>query len=302
MNVEKFFEGLFPNVERKRVVEDLEQLREEIDKTLLPKLKESATLLGNRRFASTYAVSFENRFVHALPEYRQRGFFVGAQSLMANVKANLATIEKLVPEWFGKDITRESVTYPKAALLQYVQVASFAVDYTLRSLYRVVAAESYMAQNKGQDVDSNLTPAEKKWFAENETSYFAAIATLNVHSSDFSKALAKIPELNIVPENADLIRQTVAGSDLDPFRFGLIAPASWNPFYQLRLVRAEVQVKRFSQKKEERRALEYRLLQWKEAQAGKNDPKLAQEIEYSEGRLQRLNLEIAELQDRYENA
>lgn len=302
MKIEAFFNSWLPNVERKRVVEDLDQLREEIDKTLLPKLKESAALQGGRKFASSYAINFESLFLHALPEYRTRGFLVGAQGLMENIRANLVSIEKLVPDWFAKDITKESVTYPKASLLQYIQMSSFAVDYTLRVLYRLVAAEANQALGGSSSIEASLTPAEKNWFTNNESAYFNAIAALNVRNADFAKLLEKIPQINIVPENADLIRETVAASSLDPFRFGFVAPTSWNPFYQIRLVHAEAQVRRYRMKLEERRALEFRLLQWKEAQAGKNDAKLAQEIEYSEGRLQRLNYDISELQERYSKA
>lgn len=299
MKVEKFYESLMPNMERKRLVEDLDQLREEIDKTVLPKLKESSDLQKGRRLESSYAKALEAQFTKTLPDYRQKSLFDGMAGVLNNVRLNLASIEKMIPDLFGKDITKESIDYRKANLLQYIQLSSFVVDYTLRALYRSVASEVYTSLNQADQIDVHLTPAEKKWFDENREAYFAALNAINLTNHEFMEKVDQIPNVNVVPENADLIRQTLSGAVLDPFRFGIVAPTSWNPLYQLRLVHAEAQVKRFRAKVEERRGLEYRLLQWKQAQQGKNDAKLAGEIEYSEGRLQRLTYEINEMQERY---
>jgi primosomal protein N'' len=50
---------------------------------------------------------------------------------------------------------------------------------------------------------------------------------------------------------------------------------------------------------EEKRMLEFRLLQLKQAEEGKKDAKLQQQIEYTEGRLQKINYKLKKMEEKY---
>lgn len=298
MNIMKFFSALLPNFERSRIVEDIDLLRTEVKEVILPAYKQAASTTHGKKFAATITQNFNELFGQTLPRYRTAGFIAGTHDFYQSLVDKLDIIDRMVGDLFAKDVTKESLTYRKAAILQYLSAVRFANQYASRSLLRYLAAESAMALGQPDQIDSQLSPGEKKWLEDNLSGYLQTLKLLALPTKDLATALATIPEITVVPERYDAVKQTVGADKLDPLRLDFIS-ANYNPIYFIRQLYAEYQVESYKRDKETKRALEFRLLALKQAYEGKQDAKLLQQIEYTEGRIAKISAALAEKEAQY---
>lgn len=296
MNILKFFSALLPNFERSRIVEDIDLLRSEVKEILVPAYKQAVSVIHGRKYAAPITNNFNQLFIDTLPRYRTQGFIAGTLDFYQHVVEKLDVLEHMVLEQFAKDVTKETLTYRKAAILQYLSAVRFANEYAARSLLRYIAAEQ--ATSTGGSVDSQLTPGELKWLQDNMSGYFQVLKLLTLPTKDIAAALQSVPEITVVPERYDVVKQSVGADALDPLKLNFIS-ARFNPIYFIRQMHAEYQVEHYKRNKEVKRALEFRLLALRLAYEGKQDAKVAQQIEYFEGRIARLSASIAETEAQY---
>lgn len=297
MSIKDFFSSLLPSFERDRISEDVAELRKELHDHVLPAYLRASKLTNGKGFKSDEVAAFDTQFNTALREYGRYGFIEGTYRLFSPLEAQLKTIDEMIDSMFAKDVTKETMTYQKVSVLRYLEVMRFVLRYSARSL--LWATELETRAILGQEVKSDLTPAEQAWLKDNARGYLDALPILNQSASELKQTLRSIPEVIVVPERMDVVRQTVGAHKLDPLQLGFLSTSRYNLVYHLRMYYAEWQVKRYKAMVEEKRTLEFRLLALQEAYEGKQDAKLGQAIEYSQGRLQRLNYELARLEERY---
>lgn len=298
MNIKSFFLGLLPNFERSRIIEDIESLRIQVRDNLLPAFKNSETLMKANAYKAQLSNDFNGAFGVAVPKYRGHTFFQAMLGFLATSLDKLDFLDRIVPEMFAQDVTKESLTYRKTFVLQYLSALRFVDKYASMMLLRMVAAETYASQGRTDLIDSQLNQAELKWLAQNREAFFQAVKTLDISVKDLGHALETAADVRVMPDRIAALVQTLGVDKVDPLRMGFIV-SDMNPIYFMRKVYAEFQVKRYKAKLEEKTLLELRLLQLKQAQSGKQDAKLDKAIEYSEGRLGRLNYELNEMQSEY---
>ena len=290
-----FVSKLLPNLERSSVLEDVQMLRDAVSSTLLPAFKQAATVIHDRKFSSQLVSDFDEVFRLNVPTYQRVGYINGMVAFYTTMIDKLDLILKLIPEEFAKDITRESLTYRKTALLQYVSVVRFVNEYSSRAMLRLVAAEQKAQLGQVDEIDSQLSQGEKTWLVENQTPYFQAIQFLSIPLKDLSSAFEKIPAVTVMPERIHEVAQTIGASNIDPLKLGLIS-GTWNPIYHLRSFLVERQVEAYQADKETKRALELRLLALRKSYDGSQDARVEQQIEYTEARLKRINHSIQEME------
>ena len=104
--------------------------------------------------------------------------------------------------------------------------------------------------------------------------------------------------MTVNPSSVTDIVASVGASRVDPMNFGLI-PIVLNPIYHVRMMIADWQVNRFKAADEERKLLEFKLLKMKMTDGGKRDANVDRQIEYTEGRLQKLNYKLMEMEKSY---
>lgn len=297
MKLSAFFASLLPSFERNRITEDVDMLRKDLQDTLLPAYAAAAAMTKGKDFKAKALQDFNGLFIMMLPQYRRVGFVEGTLQFFNELPAKLDVLDALILELFAKDVTKDTITYRKAAILQYLETVRFASKFATRSLLRFLHVET--SSQKGQSNHAEeMTPVELKWLKDNQSAYLQALKLLSHPAKELAGLLGEIPDIAVVPERMEMVKQTVGGDKLDPFRFGLIS-ADINPIYHARLAYAEWQVKNYQAAIEEKRALELRLLAMSQAYEGKQDAKLSQQIEYSQGRLQKLNYAIAQMQEHY---
>lgn len=296
-----FVSSLSKTITAAKVREDLESLKKEINENLLPLHTSAVSQLKGKPFNSEWGRMLEEESYKVLTNRRGSGYLETTRKVFVNVSSNLKIIESLVIEHFSKDIPKEGMNFIQGNIIQFLKNARFITRYSIQNLNRVLANEICHLVKAPEKVDDFLTPAEKKWMASNFKTYFQVLHALDIPPSEFSRKFETIPNVSV--SDNKLAMGIHGRHKLEPFRTNFVFNpnmlGAFNIIYHLRQGWAEWQVENLMRMKEEKKTIELRLLRLKELQQGKNNPKLEQVIEYNEGRLQRLNATIAELEEKY---
>lgn len=287
MNIFDFFTSLLPRFGRNEIIEDIDALQSETHDELLPVLKSVAALRPKGKWVSPKGRSAEDVFLYTLPEFNRLGLSDGLFRIFFYAPKALEVIREMAMADFAKDVTKESITYRKSNVLRYLEIYRFASKYALIYVNRLLAAEALVVRGKPDTSDESIVPVEKRWLDQNYEAFMKALVLIAVDARDLKKTLAEIPDITIIDKKKEIVEQMVGKKSLDPLRMGFIS-AQWNPIYHIRMQFAEWQVKRYNERREEKRQIELRLLDLKNADRGIEDPKLEEKIEYNESRLQDL--------------
>ena len=298
MNILKLVQGLLPSFERRRILEDLHFKADELKETVLPCYKSAADALANHTFADAELKKWAQKFLNDNKSGIRGNHVVVIAETAKRLYDNMSVIEKAVNAVFADDVVAAGLTFRKASLLQYVGYIAFFLAYARKVLLWTYIAETAKIDLKPGVISKELSKGEMDWLLENADSFARVVRMMSVKANDFEKALANIPDMVVRPENLDAVSRTVGEDKLDPFRANFIS-ARLNPIYAVRLRVAEWQVARYEAAKQERRTLEFRLLNLQQQLKGKEDPKVQQAIEYNEARLSRLNYRIKEMEEEY---
>lgn len=294
MKIKKFITSLLPTFEKGRVTEDIALLKSELKDQTLPIFKEATNRFVTTPMASSEAKKFDRVFNSYVKMRGTRNYIETITKIFENLDQNYSKIETAVARAYGSDISVSGMTYLRANLLQYIEAVGFSLRYSRRLLIWTIHQEQLHSKTDGGA--EPMSKAEIKWFEKNQNTFLYCMRVLNTVKGDLDKVLADIPDMIIVPEDVEAMEKTVGNTKLDPMNLGII-PIAMNPIYHIRMAVAEWQVNRYNLAKEERKLLELKLLSMKESAQGNNDPKLQQNIEYTEGRLQKLNRKLAEMED-----
>lgn len=295
MNIKNFVSSLLPSFEKGRILEDLTLLKQELRDYTLPSYVTAAQVFARKSPQAKSAQQFDKQFSAKVKVRGLSGhYLLVTKGVLERVSANFDMVEGLVQKTFSHDVAASGLTYLKANLIQYVEAMSFAVRYARKLLLWTLSEEDLHLRINGK-MTGALTKAETDWLWANRETFSYCLNILGVQTKDLETTLKNIPDLVVVPEQVDVVRETIGDAKLDPMKFNLVGTVL-NPIYHVRIAIAEWQVKRLKAAEQEALALEYRLLALRNQAEGKEDAKLDQLIEYTEGRLQKLNRQIAEME------
>ncbi len=298
MNIKSFLSSLVPHFERNRIIEDIDSLASDVESNLAPSYNAAGKLIASRKFGSTAGKTMEAMFRHRFRNERALNHIAFIAGLLPQLLESLKLIERMVPELFNRDVTKDSLTYKKAAVLQYLAVVRFFNDYAGRHLLRVLAGED--AATKGQPEDTDLLPIDKKFFQENLETFLQALNVLALSPDQIAERLGQMQDIQIVADKIGMISSTMGVENVDPLKLGFMGPsASSSPIYKIRSAIATYQVANHQRNKELSKTLQLRLFALKDAYAGRSDPKLQEQIEYNTARLARLQEDMAAFEERY---
>jgi hypothetical protein len=293
MSMLTYFKSLLPSFGQDRIIDDLQRMRAEVEENLLPSLIQASTAFHDVKFKSDVALIAQSKLQKRFDAAHQ-GLFEILHDIFKDAPAKLELLENAVEEYFAKDVEKESLTYRRASILQFIELYSFAIQYTIRMVLRVIIAESYEEAGKSSEVDSYMSAKEKAYFAEHYDAWLAALNVADKTPTQIEQAFAAVPEVVIDEAHADAHASTIGAKALDPMGMNFVKP-SWNPIYRVRLVMAEWDVQLINRSKEERKMVELRLRELKNRRDGVDDAKLQHQIEVTESRLKSLEFKIAKL-------
>lgn len=299
MKILNFLKTLLPIFGRSKVETDIKQQQDLLKKSLLPFLKRMVDQFHGHPFSADLALPLETAF------RRMGGGNSTIVSVLYNIyqqlPAKLDYIGKAVEEEFEVDISRDDLTYKQLQLIRFLEFSRFSVEYTMRLLGRLVAAESRHRLNQQDRIDEQLTPAEIRWLELNLQTYMQILPLLATPMVKFRSALESMPELTVQSGEEGAAGTTFGAAKVDPLQMNFINTnaMNFNLLYHYRLWRAEMEVAHYQLLQQEILALELRLLELKSAQQERQDARLEQQIERREAQLSRTRAQYYEMTEQY---
>lgn len=293
MSIIKYISSLLPSIERSRVEEDIRILTDDISQNTLPPY-EAAAEFNTGKFASSEVNKFNATFGKTIKNVDREidgNFLQVTFGALTRTLETVNQIEDRLDKYFGKDIIASGMTYQRANILTYLESITFATKYARRLLLWTYHNEQAAS---GVKLDDPFTKAEVKWLFSKRDDFLNVMKVMVKKPKDIEGAIKLIPDMVIIPEEVETIKKTVGGNKLDPLNMKFMI---CNPIYHIRMAWTEYQVERYEAGKEERCALEYRLLVLKEAKSGKRDAGLERQIEHSENRLSKLNHKLSKMEE-----
>ncbi len=297
MSVISFVQGLLPNFDRSRILEDIGQQREYIEDTLLPNLRNAAKVTGNK-LQSPYGLSFEGTVAYALPAYKSRGTFNALAEFLSKVNATIELLEKLIPDMFNPDVTKETLSYQKASVLKYLDSSRFIATYASNALSAVLTAEAAVALQRDSEAafSEQFTKYEQDYLHANQQRFTDTLRILDRAPRDIVRSIEQIPDVTVDANKEKILNQTVGLNKLDPLKLGFI-PSEMNPIYTLQRFYVEFKHNLYKAGVEESRVLELKIQDLKCALDGREDVRLQKGLDYTKGRLDKLNAQLKDYEE-----
>lgn len=303
MKLMNFFKGLLPNFERSRLTTEAAALKDSIRQNAKLSSSVAAVMQGEmaKRPKPKLMRSVDEIYARADNARGRRGAFVAMGRIFDVLVNHISAVETLIPTIFSKDIPRETLTYRKANVLQFLELVRFVDHYCV--LYAASALRQVQIMATGLSEEESrkriAPPATWRYLDDNAAAFVQALIALDNLPRDLVAAINDIPDLQINPDREREVISLVGATAIDPFRMGFV-PVKINPFRAVGVRYAEWQAKRYHRRVAARMALELLIMGLRQSGAGGQlDPKTEAAIVYHEARLQRLNAEIAEMEEDY---
>jgi hypothetical protein len=295
MSIAKYVASLIPSFQKSQIEEDVRLLKEELLNNTIAPYKGAADYFRRNGFKSKDTMEFDTTFSRQI---RVESEMLGRYPItiyfgMMRCLENVNMVESRIDTIIGRDLAATGLSYSKANLLRFIEVANFVAKYSRKLLLWTYAHENMALGNRA---GNPLAPAEMEYLLQNRSAFISGLSVVAKKTKVIEAALNNIPNMIVVPEEAETVTQTVGLARLDPLQTGLI-PIKLNPIYHIRMAITEYQVARYKAGQEEKRALEYHLLALNELAEGTQDAKLEQQIEYTEDRLKKLNYKLAKMEE-----
>lgn len=301
MDILKYVRSLLPSFEKNTIMEDIRMARQEIKENTLPPYETAVAHFDNTDFASRDVQKLEKEFLRAV-DTRMRGNSLRIiYETLRYCQDHLDAMETLSEKEFSKDVVKDAMTYLKANILRGVDTVGFVARYSRVLLNWVLIEEAYATNSPGAlPADRVLKKPELEYLNQHKDGFFHAVKVLLRPAKELEKILNDVPDMII--DNGDdshaVAGSTVGRTRIDPLNMKLL-PLSINPIYGIGLLVAEWQASRFNAAKEERRLLELRLLQLQDEYRDSPNPKLQENIEYNQERLDKLKYKMKKMEERY---
>jgi len=300
MKIDKFVESLSPTLVAEDLLEDNRVTAKELDTVTGPIYKSAVTDYFNRSsFKSDVVNAYDKEFKKVIK---------GGKNLVQQINDAIEKVEEtvelvadLIESNFSDTIATSGISYSQANIIQLGEYCAFFSRYSIRLLNFLTVHETTEYEDSGiekGELKDSLSPAEIQWVQANLPSFLLVFPIVTQDVDKTTKALSGIPDIAITPENYRTLSSTVGENKLDPLATKYI-PAKMNIFMYLGKWIAEGQVKRYNAAKEEKEAVELRLINLKSLDKGNPNPGIQKQIRYYESKAQRLQAEIAQMEKDY---
>lgn len=298
MKIIDFVRALLPRIEKDKLLEDMRVTIGELDQVVIPSYQSSADYFKQHKLQANDSKDLSDSFYR---NYDRRGgkqasFINEIALVMPNVKQNAAYVQKLIEELMEHDIINEGLTAKKAILVRAAEMFSFVSRYSVDLLNYVYVQE---ANEAGADVEESLQlcPAAVKHVTVHIAKFAAILSDYGIPNTEFDKLISNVPDVIVNSKTVNSIKGLYKEIDIDPFSSSYIVSFTGNPIYHIRLMIAEWQANRYKSQKEKKKMLELRLLHLKLSQEKKSNPKIQQEIEYIQGRVDRIERYLKDVEE-----
>lgn len=281
---------------RRDLEEDANQTLEILRTKVIPQYEQAATVFKGTTFESESANNI-NKALAEFIKYRGGNFITALNKTLPTLQGKVEKVKAVAELSKENDIANTAMSVVEYNVLRLLETAAFIADFSPKVLNLVITAESNKKAGKEFEIEG-LTPAFVDEVKTKIATLGAAINLFDVTEKQLEETLKALPDLTIGKDDIDAVMQTVGRTKIDPFQTRFIPP-QLNPCYHLGRYRNEYQVDRYEALKDEAKMIEFKLLNYKNLQAGKADPKIERAIEQTQERLDKANFKLAKLREKY---
>lgn len=297
MNIKPFLSKMLPHLDRSRIKQDIDSQMIVLEAVLQNGIAGLSARLPGKKYNSHLGKVSQALFETKAKINQSHIAYIG--DAVNSAIANLAAIEKMLPDIFARDVTRDAMTFKKATILQYLSASRFVSDYAIRYLDALIGAEAAALAGTEAAYVADMLEIERKYLDEERHVFISALQLVSTPASVLVQKITDMEDLAASQDKVNVIIQTSGVDAVDPLRVNLLgASATANPFYQIGAALASWQVATHNRNKETVKALQLKLLALRDAQARKADPRLEQQIESTNIRIRELSQSIAEMEAR----
>lgn len=298
MNISQYVKTLLPSLETRELKYRLQTDLENVNGHLLPAVNSVSAVFDHKyAWKSKPVQNLEKELLQALKGgpmklFADAGLLEVLKDIYTNMVQTLPYIREEVDKTFGREFTNIGLTFAKGNLIQYAEVADFAVYYSRVLINFITSYELMILQ--GRTRDENLPRGDEEYLIANATVFANAMKIMAYPVKDLKEQLRKVPDMVIDPETEESAKIMVGASNLDPMGFAAL-PFPISLIYHFGLARAESQVEDLEAIKAETKIVEYRCILLKQRiDGGNGDAAIEKELEIQEDRLFKLRKKKAD--------
>lgn len=302
MKIFDFIKAMVPRIEKDQILEDLRVTIGELEQVVAPSFLHAADYFRSNQFLSDKNKDLSDAFYRKFDKgsMAKQSSFIGEIAVrIPFIKDNLQFVQSQIEEILERDVISEGLTAKKAILIRTANHLSFISRFSTDLLNVVYVNEAVTADTKVKE-SLQVAPAIFKHIDRNLSSFAAYLSDYGIPNKDFVKLFENIPDIVVASRNEHAISGMYKEKDIDPFTSPYVQGFAGNPIYHVRLIFAEWQASRYKANKEMKKMLELRLLHLKLVQDKKSDPKLETEINYIQGRVDKIERYMREIEESVE--
>lgn len=299
MSLYSFLKEMLPHLDKDNVQEDIRITIDELTNIVMPSYSAaSANFKSNKLKSPANAelskIFYKNADLQGMS--KQASFIGDIDVRLKFLRENAIYIQGLVEDLMERDIIKDGLTAKKAVILKAASNISFLSRYSIDLLNIVAINES---KDTGSEFNKDLDiPPIKRSKTEAAFPHFSRVfADYAIPPTEFEKIIGKIPEVNVSEKSQNVIKGVYKDNEIDPLASGYISGFDHSPIYTIRLLFAEWQAKRYDANKNKKKMLEMRLMYLKMQKENKQEPKIEQEIEYLQNRINRIDQYLRDVEE-----
>lgn len=293
MSILSFIESLPAVMERRHVMNVVDQLKMEYDDTVAPFIDEV-----REAFAT---VQMKSMLMKRMDTVHRRYVTFQGNSLgiilnnLSNVRSSFEIIERDVKSAFSVQFTNNNMSFERANVLKFIEALAFYIRYARKFMLFVIAQESLAV---GKATAPKWSAAESEWIDTNMDQFAGLFVTMSLPPAEFKSRIQKASNATVDPQTFQLAQQSLGSQKTDPLEMDGFSPRQ-NPFMMLGKFLAEMQVNRYHEAKEEFYGLQLRLQELKDLDSGQpSNPVIQKQIQAYEKRISEYEYEMRKTEEK----
>lgn len=293
MSILAFIESMPAVMERRQIMNAVDQLKMEYDDTVAPFIDEI-------REAFT-GVQMKSMLMKRMDTVHRRYVNFNGNSLglilnnLSNIRSSFDIIEKDVRTAFSVQFTNNNMSFERANVLKFIEALAFYIRYARKFMLFAIAQESLAV---GKATAPKWSPAESEWIDTNMDQFAGLYVTMAIPPAEFKARIQKASNATVDPQTFQLAQQSLGVQKTDPLEMDGFSPRQ-NIFMMAGKFLAELQVNRYHEAKEEFYGLQLRLQELKDLIAGEpSNPVVQKQIQAYEKRISEYEYEMRKIEEK----
>lgn len=299
MKIMDFVNTILPHFQKQELLENFRITLAELDGTVLPSYSQAETYFKTSKFKSDENNSLTLAFYKHFDTQgggKRSNLIAEINGRLPYIKANARYIADIAEELMERDIIAEGLTAKKACIVRASESLAFISRFSTDLLNLIYVNEGTAV---GANIEENerLPPIMVRRVNNNVAKFAALVSDFGIPNAKFAKIVQTIPDVVINNRTANSIRGIYKDTDIDPFDSSYVKGFNGSPIFSIRMLVAEWQANRYKSNKDKKKVLELRLLNLKLSAEKGGDPKVQQEIDCIQGRIDKIDRYLLEVEE-----